>query len=69
MNALEMLVKAIVKRQIHKYGDTQTEAKIFALGYLTEFVNDKLIDKCNEKEKNRIREEILMRLSVVLDDN
>jgi hypothetical protein len=66
MNEFELLVKAIVKRQMARDGVTHLDAQAFAVGYLSAFVSDNLIDRAKPKERKRMQKEILDRLDTVL---
>ena len=66
MNEFELLVKAIVKRQMARDGATHLDAQAFAVGYLSAFVSNNLIDRAKPAERKRMQKEILDRLDTVI---
>jgi hypothetical protein len=66
MTEFELLVKAIVKRQMARDGSTHLDAQAFAVGYLSAFVNNNLIERAKPAERKRMQKEILDRLDTVL---
>ena len=68
MNKFELLVKAIVKRQMARDGNTHLNAQAFAVGYLSAFVSNNLIDRAKPAERKRMQKEILDRLDTVISN-
>jgi len=66
MNEFELLVKAVVKRQMARDGATHLDAQAFAVGYLSAFVSNNLIDRAKPAERKRMQKEILDRLDTVI---
>ena len=68
MTEFELLVKAVVKRQMARENSTHLDAQSFAVGYLSAFVSNNLIDRAKPAERKRMQKEILDRLSTVLSN-
>lgn len=68
MTEFELLVKAIVKRQMAREGATHLDAQAFAVGYLAAFVSNNLIDRAKPAERKRMQKEILDRLDTVISN-
>jgi hypothetical protein len=66
MTEFELLVKAIVKRQMARDGSTHLDAQAFTVGYMSAFVNNVLIEQAKPAERKRMQKEILDRLDTVL---
>ena len=64
---MQMLVDIIVKREMSK-GLSDTDARVFALGYLTSFVQRNLIDTTPKARRKLMQADILERISIVAGD-
>jgi len=68
MTEFELLVKAIVKRQMARDGGTHLDAQAFTVGYMSAFVNNVLIERAKPAERKRMQKEILDRLATVISN-
>jgi len=68
MNEFELLVKAVVKRQMAREGASHLDAQAFTVGYLAAFVSNNLIDRAKPAERKRMQKEILDRLDTVISN-
>jgi hypothetical protein len=68
MNEFELLVKAIVKRQMARDGATHLDAQAFTVGYMSAFVNSVLIERAKPAERKRMQKEIMDRLATVISN-
>lgn len=66
MNEFELLVKAVVNRQMARDGGIDAQA--FAVGYLSAFVNNNLIERAKPAERKRMQKEIMDRLATVISN-
>ena len=68
MSEFELLVKAIVKRQMAREGGNHLDAQAFTVGYMSAFVNSVLIERAKPAERKRMQKEILDRLATVISN-
>jgi hypothetical protein len=66
MTEFELLVKAVVKRQMSRENVSHLDAQAFTVGYISAFVDTNLIGRAKPAEKERMKEEILNRLATVI---
>jgi len=64
---MEMLIDVIVKREMSK-GLSDTDARIFALGYLGSYVQHNLINPVPKARRKLLRADILERISIIAGD-
>jgi hypothetical protein len=64
---MQMLVDVIVKREV-SLGLPESEARIFALGYLVSFVQRNLIDSTPKARRKLMQADILERISIIAGD-
>lgn len=68
MSEFELLVKAVVNRQIARDGGTHLDAQAFTVGYMSAFVNSVLIERAKPAERKRMQKEIMDRLATVISN-
>lgn len=64
---MQMLIDIIVKREISK-GLSDTDARVFALGYLGSYVQHNLINKVPKARRKLLQADILERVSIIAGD-
>jgi hypothetical protein len=64
---MQMLVDIIVKREMSK-GLSDTDARIFALGYLGSYVQHNLINQVPKARRKLLQADILERISIIAGD-
>jgi hypothetical protein len=64
---IDLLIEVIVKREKAK-GYTDTDARVFALGYLASFVQKHFIDNAPKAKQKLLRADVLERIAIVAGD-
>jgi hypothetical protein len=64
---IDLLIEVVVKREKAK-GYSDTEARIFALGYLSSFCQKHFIDAAPKARQKHIRMDVLERIACVAGD-
>ena len=64
---MQMLIDIIVKRETAK-GLSDTDARIFALGYLGSYVQHNLINQVPKARRKLLQADILERISIIAGD-
>jgi len=67
MNEIDLLIEVIVKREKTK-GYSDTEARVFALGYLASFVQRNFIDAAPKAKQKHLRMDVMERIAIVAGD-
>jgi hypothetical protein len=67
MNEIDLLIEVIVKRE-KAHGFTDTEARVFALGYLASFVQRNFIDAAPKAKQKHLRMDVMERIAIVAGD-
>jgi hypothetical protein len=64
---IDLLIEVVVKREKAK-GYSDTEARVFALGYLSSFCQKHFIDSAPKARQKHIRMDVLERIACVAGD-
>jgi hypothetical protein len=64
---MQMLIDIIVKRETAK-GLSDTDARVFALGYLGSYVQRSIIEQVPKARRKLLRADILERISIIAGD-
>lgn len=67
MTEMDLLIEVLVKREKTK-GYSDTEARVFALGYLASFVQRHFIDAAPKARQKHLRMDIMERIGIVAGD-
>lgn len=64
---MNLLIEVLVKREKAK-GVSDTDARVFALGYLASFVQTHFIDRAPKARQKHIRMDVLERVAIITGD-
>lgn len=64
---MDLLIEVIVKREKAK-GVSDTDARVFALGYISSFVQSHFIDSAPKVRQKNIKLDILQRVAIIAGD-
>jgi len=64
---IDLLIEVVVKREKAK-GYSDTDARVFALGYLASFVQKHFIDNAPKAKQKLLRADVLERIAIVAGD-
>jgi hypothetical protein len=64
---IDLLIEVVVKREKAK-GYSDTDARVFALGYLSAFVQKHFIDNAPKAKQKNLRADVLERVAVITGD-